>query len=113
MPQARPHRRPQPRPPRRVEPSAPSPRGAWLTWLAFALLAAVVVGRMTMLETLRNPAPALPGTPAPPAGPGATSGLVLDLLACVPALLALVRRRLDPTFALRVAWSTIPMGLLG
>src|SRR5439155_5070908 len=105
--------RPHPRPALRVEPAAPSPPGAWLTWLAFALLAAVVAARMTVSEALRSALPALPGTPAPPAGTGPTSGLVLDLLACVPALLVLLRRWVDPTFALRVAWSTIPMGLLG
>src|SRR4051794_16255291 len=112
MPSARPPRRPLPRPTRRVEPTTPSARGAWLTWVAFAVLVAVVVARMSMLETLRDPSPAEPGTPVPPAGPGPTAGLVLDLLACAPALLVLVRRWVDRTFALRLAWSTIPMGLL-
>src|SRR5690349_15314489 len=103
--------RTKPRPARVSEPTAaaavpaqPSPRGLWLTRTAFVLTAAIVIARSTMLETLRNPLEVLPGSDPVPRGPGAGAGAVLDLLACVPALLVLARRAIDPTYALRFAW---------
>ena len=87
-------------------------RGVWLTRAAFVLSAALVLARATMLETLRDPLDVNPGTEAPPDGPGAGSGLVLDLLCCLPALLVLARRVVDPGYALHFAWSLVPLGLL-
>ena len=66
-----------------------------------------------MLEAVRNALQVTPGSPAVPVGPGPTTGLVLDLLACVPALLVLARRWLDPTFLLRPNWVPRADGLLG
>src|SRR5256885_6452727 len=99
--------------PQSTAPAAPlPPRGLWLTRAAFVLTAALVVARSTMLETLRNPLDILPGAEPVPRGPGAGSGVVLDLLACLPALLVLARRAIDPAYALRFAWSLVPMALL-
>src|SRR5207247_566407 len=84
-------------------------RGAWLTWLALVVSAAVVLARATMLETLRNPLDVFPGSEPVPRGPGAGTGVVLDLIACVPALLVLARRTFDPNYSLRFAWSFVPL----
>src|SRR5215217_1355145 len=91
---------------------APKPRGVWLTRAAFVLSAALVLARATMLETLRNPLDVFPGSESIPRGPGAGTGPVLDLLACLPALLVLARRAVDPAYSVRFAWSFVPMGLL-
>jgi O-antigen ligase/tetratricopeptide (TPR) repeat protein len=75
----------------------------WLTQLAFVLLIALVVARVTMSETLREPfdVATVPGQAAPPRGAGATTSLVLDLLCCVPAMLILLRRGLDREYVVR------------
>ena len=86
---------------------------AWLTRAAFVLAVALVLARATMLETIRNPLDVNPGSEAIPRGPGAGTGIVLDLLCCVPALLVLARRLLDHTFSLRWRWSFAPLALLG
>ena len=41
-----------------------------------------------MLESLRDPTPVLPGATAAPRGPGPCTSLVLDLLCCMPRVLA-------------------------
>lgn len=87
-------------------------RAAWLTRLAFGLSAALVLARATMLETLRNPLDVFPNSAEVPRGPGAGTGLVLDLLACAPAVLVLFRRVVDPSFPIRFAGSFVPMALL-
>lgn len=86
--------------------------GVWLSRAAFITAAALILARATMLETLRNPLDVQPGAEPVPRGPGAGTGLVLDLLGCLPALLALARRAFDPSFALRFAWSFVPMAIL-
>ena len=86
--------------------------GPWLSWAAFVLAAALVLARSMMLETLRNPLEVQPGAEPVPRGPGAGTGLVLDLLCCVPALLVLLWRALDRNCVLRFAWSFVPMALL-
>src|SRR3954451_18342675 len=94
----------------RSTPTQPPERTVvWLTRLAFALSAALVLARATMLETLRNPLDVFPGFDPDPRGPGAGTGVVLDLLGCVPALLVLLRRSLDPTYRLRFTWSLLPL----
>jgi O-antigen ligase len=90
--------------------------GTSLDRLAFGLLVAVVIARLMMLETLRNALAVSPGAPPVPAGPGPTAGLVLDLLAGLPALLVLARRWIGGgggATALRLSWSMLPMALLG
>ena len=84
-------------------------RGAWLTRAAFVVAATLVVARATMLETLRNPLEVYPGADSVPRGPGAGTGLVLDLLACLPALLVLARRVVDSDYRLRFGWSLTPL----
>jgi hypothetical protein len=94
----------------RSTPTQPPERTVvWLTRLAFALSAALVLARATMLETLRNPLDVFPGNDLDPRGPGAATGVVLDLLGCLPALLVLLRRSFDPTYRLRFTWSLLPL----
>jgi O-Antigen ligase len=47
-----------------------------------------------------------------PLGAGAATGLVFDLLMCVPALLVLLRRAIDPAFRLRFSVSHILLAAL-
>jgi tetratricopeptide (TPR) repeat protein len=107
-----PHTKPQPRRSSADAHEAREPAAAWLTIAAFVLAAALVLARATMLETLRNPLDVQPGAEPVPRGPGAGTGLFLDLLGCVPALLVLARRLLDRTYLLRFAWTFVPMSLL-
>src|SRR5262249_40918652 len=85
----------------------------WLTRVALVLAIAVIFARATTLESLRNPLEITPGSDPVPRGTGPAEGLWLDLLACLPALLVLVRRVVDPAYALRFTWSTVPMLALG
>ena len=47
-----------------------------------------------------------------PQSPGPASGIILDLLFCLPALLILARRALDTDYRLLRSWSHVPMALL-
>ena len=76
-----------------------------LTQFAFVLALAVVFARGTMLETVRDPFDIEFNADAVPRGPGPAASLVLDLLCCLPALLVLARRLIDPDYKLRFAWS--------
>ena len=87
-----PHTKPQPRRPAADGHDVPAQVAAWLSTAAFVLAAALVLARSTMLETLRNPLDIQPGAEPVPRGPGPGTGLILDLLCCVPALLVLARR---------------------
>jgi O-antigen ligase len=80
-----------------------------LTQVAFGLTLVLVVARMTMQEILRNPWLPVPGSTPTPAMPGPATSIALDLLCCLPALLVLARRLIDPTFTLRFAWSSLAM----
>jgi O-antigen ligase len=94
----------------RSTPTRPPERAAvWLTRLAFGISAALVLARATMLETLRNPLDVFPGQDADPRGPGAATGVVLDLVGCLPALLVLLRRAFDTRYPLRFTWSLLPL----
>lgn len=98
--------RPKPNPPRRGF----SWTGA--TQLALALALALVAARLLMNESTRSPAdPLAGGTPAP-ASPGPATGILLDLLLCLPAIIVLLRRALDPDFRLLRSDSHVPMFLL-
>lgn len=85
----------------------------WLTHAALILALALVACRMLMSETIRSSVDPSAGTLAAPISPGAATGLALDLLFCVPALLVLCRRAVDRDFMLLGSWATIPMALLG
>jgi hypothetical protein len=89
--------------------------GPWhgLTQLAFVIAIVLVLVWATMFEVVRDETLPIPGAAAAPATPGPATGLFLDLLFCLPALLVLVRRLADKDFALRFAWSHIAMLLLG
>jgi len=89
------------------------PGWRWLTRGAFVLTLALVIARLLMTEVLRNPSQAVAGEQAPPNGPGAATGLMLDLLAMIPALLVLTRAALDTTYRLRRSWAAIALLLLG
>ncbi len=80
---------------------------ARLTQLALILALAVVFARGTMLESVRDAMDIDFGADAIPRGVGPGASLVLDLICCLPALLVLVRRVVDPSFALRFAWSHV------
>src|SRR5437764_15462498 len=64
---------------------------------------------MPSVETLRAPWDITPGGTAFPRGPGPATGIVMDLLAILPALLVLARRVLDRDFQLAPRWSHLPM----
>jgi O-antigen ligase len=83
----------------------PMPRGEPVDWGgvithgAFLLALAAAITRCLMTETLRQAFPPAPG----PLGPGPATSVVLDLVCCVPALLVLIRRSVDPVYVIR--WS--------
>jgi len=101
---------PAPAPPTEME---SPPRAARLTQLAFVLATALVVTRATLIEILRDPFDVSPGGTPVPRGPGPATGLWLDLLCCLPAVLILLRRIIDKKYVLRWSWSHVLMGLLG
>ena len=82
-----------------------------LTQIAFVLALALVYARGTMLEGLRDAFDVAPNTETAPRGAGPAASLVLDLICCLPALLVLVRRLVDPSFVLRFAWSHVLFAL--
>lgn len=89
-----------------------------LGWRAFSLIAlwlglALVGCRALMPEGIRGTDDPLAGGVISPAVAGPAGTLVLDLLFCIPALLVLGRRALDPGYRLVFRVSTIPMLLLG
>ncbi|HWE95420.1 MAG TPA: O-antigen ligase family protein [Tepidisphaeraceae bacterium] len=94
------------------QPATPA-RGQWLTQAAFVLTAALVVCRLLISESIRSSIDPLAGGSPTPLAPGPGSGLVLDLLCCVPALLVLGRRAIDGGYTLLRSWSHLFMGLLG
>ncbi|MEM6314023.1 MAG: O-antigen ligase family protein, partial [Planctomycetota bacterium] len=90
--------------------SAEQPKGiaaghaVWLTRLAWVLAVAVVLARATVSEAVRDVLPVGPlegDEVAAPRGTLASTTAVLNLLACLPALLVLTRRVIDPTYVLR------------
>jgi hypothetical protein len=72
----------------------------WITHAAFILALIVVVARLTTPDVLRDPWEPTPGADVTPAGAGVGTGLVFDLLACLPALLVLLRAVVDGEFRL-------------
>jgi tetratricopeptide (TPR) repeat protein len=100
---------------RRKTPSPLAPiEGPWrgLTRAAFVLAIVLVIVRATMSELIRDELLPVPGTTAAPAVPGPATGLFLDLLFCLPAILVLARRAVDGEYALRIAWSHVAMLML-
>ena len=75
-----------------------APRARWISRVAFAIAAAIVLARCLMLEIPRDPNV---GAPDAPGGPGAGVSVTLDWLCLVPVGLLLARRLLDATFTLR------------
>lgn len=92
---------------------SPSPRAAWLTRAAFGIAIAVVIARLLMTESIRSVTDIYPGSPNVPAGPGPSSGLLLDLMAGLCPILVLLRRSIDVTFPLRFAWAALVFVVLG
>src|SRR5258708_3402003 len=80
-----------------------------LTRFAFVLMILLVIVRASIPEVLRNDLLPVPGATAAPAVPGPATGLFLDLLFCLPAMLILTRRLLDSTFTLRYTWAHLTM----
>jgi hypothetical protein len=99
--------------PRHPNDSPRFPGWHWLTRAAILLMLAVVIARLMMSESIRNPGQPVPGEQAAPLGPGAATGLVLDLIAMLPALLILARRAVDSEYRLRHSSAGIAFLLLG
>ncbi len=101
----------------RVGVTTPQPptRSRWTlsTRVAFLLAVALVVARMMMSETLRTPGDPFPGQDRAPLSPGPATGLILDLLAWLPALLVLARHTFDGNYALRWSWASVMALMLG
>lgn len=88
------------------------PRGQWLTRVAFVLSFAIVIARVTILETLRDPFSVNLGSLSYPRGAGAATGMVLDALCWLPAIMVFVRRLVDPGYRLHLSWSQLFLTLL-
>jgi len=84
----------------------------WLTQLAFILTVALVICRGSMTEVIRSDTNPSPGTTPAPQVPGPATSLGLDLICCLPALLVLTRRAIDPDFRLLSSRAYWPMFLL-
>src|SRR4051794_2931619 len=114
------------RQPPRSSPAAnpPKSRSRRLTHIAFILSLALVACRLLMSESIRSPFDQLAGEVGgskssqsqqsadlsqTPASPGPATGLTLDLLFCIPALLVLARRVFDREYSLAHSWSIVPM----
>src|SRR4051794_11544444 len=82
----------------------------WLTQIAFVLAMALVVARGTTGDFSHDRSE--PMMSAAPRAGGPATGIGLDLLCCVPAILVLARRVSDRAYVLRWSWSVLPMGLL-
>ncbi len=97
------------------EAAAPPAGNGWeiLARTAFVLCLALVAARMMMSESLRTPGDAFPGQDPTPLSPGPATGLILDLLCWLPALLLLARRTVDRSYAFLRSWAWLPMLLLG
>lgn len=90
-----------------------SPLWQTLDRLALILVAAVVIARALMLETLRDPDLVMPGQFAAPLGPGPVATLVLGLLSIIPAMIVLLRRAFDPTYRLTASLPSLLLIALG
>jgi O-antigen ligase len=80
-----------------------------LTYVAFALSLIIVIARLTTTDSLRDPWEIMPGSEVVPTAPGPATGLVFDLLACLPVVLILARRGIDNDFHLCLRWSHAPL----
>src|SRR5688500_3976963 len=79
----------------------------FLTQIAFVTALGLMVARGTISSTTRSAGEAIVANA--PRGAGAASGLGLDLLCCVPAILILARRVADREYVLRAAWAVLPL----
>jgi hypothetical protein len=76
-----------------------------LTKVALWIAVGVVVAQATLLQVIREPFEAAPGSVAPPRATGAAESLLLSMLMMLPAVLILVRRIVDKTYVLRTGWT--------
>src|SRR5690242_14771132 len=82
---------------------------AWapkLTQAALFITIALMIARALMSETVRAGFSVFPGDESP-RGPGPTGSLMLDLVACLPAMLVLARRAIEAGYPLRVRVSQV------
>lgn len=84
---------------------ANGPSGFWIDRLSLLWVTAIVIARCTLQETLRDPLEVLPGAPGPPRSVGPSATMVLNLLACVPAILLIVRSALSRRPAVKPHWA--------
>ena len=87
-----------------------APRFERLTQIAFVLALGLVLARATMADFSRSRGE--PILSEAPRAAGAATGMGLDLLCCLPALLVLARRVMDRGYVLRWSWAVAPMALL-
>jgi hypothetical protein len=79
---------------------------AWFTRAAFGLAVAIVLARVTMLETLREALEVHAGAAPAPRGPGrARRSCSTCSRGCPPCSRSLARAAVDPTFRLHATWS--------
>ena len=75
---------------------------AWVTRVALVLAVAVAVARLLTPDVVRDAAAVAPGSAPAGRDPAAGTGIALDLVAAVPALLVLARRAFDRDYRLAV-----------
>jgi O-antigen ligase len=85
----------------------------WITDLALYGSIALVLARGMMHEILREPMQVQIGQEPAPIGPGPATGLILDALCCVPALLIVLRSALDRGWPIRWTLTHTILFLLG
>src|SRR5437016_4715288 len=73
--------------------------GPLLTQTALVITIGVVVARVLMPETLRDPFEVSFGSESAPRGAGPVSSLVLDLISCLPAMLVMARCAVEKGYA--------------
>src|SRR5215472_14763953 len=84
----------------------------FLTRIAFVLMLLLVVVRATISESVNSDFQ-MAGSVAAPSTPGPATGLLLDLLFCIPALLILARRLVDLSYSIRCDRAHLIMFALG
>ena len=79
---------------------------------AFVLAVAAGAARTILSEMIRDPLDLAGASLGAPRMAGPATSLALDLLCCVPALLILIRRAADRSYAIAWSWLHVLMGLL-
>jgi hypothetical protein len=84
-----------------------------LLFVGLLLALATVLARATMLESVTAADRALPQAGAGARDAGSATGLILDLLCCLPALVVMLRRAIDPAHVSKPSLACRLSALLG